>query len=257
MYLGIPPQPDCATAWLKAARAVDAQPRHEAYNVILDIEHPCAPFSRHDLIFKEVDLFLRARNKSLVSIANTIFPAALYRRYGSADFIDAFRDRILPRVRRGGRWSGYYFDRMTDPDVGSGRHGPLGDIIQRMADQGNPSRNKFELSIFDAARDVDDSPYGGQCLSFLSFKVHAGDPEQVSLTAIYRNHYYIEKLLGNLIGLGQLLHYVASETALRTGSLTVLSTHAQIDMPNARRSDIQALFESCEAAKNGASSAHP
>lgn len=244
-------------AWLQAARAVDGEPRHEAYNVILDIEHPCAPFLRRDPIFKEVDTFLRARNKSLASISNTIFPVALYRRHGSEDFIDAFRDRVLPRVRRGGRWSGYYFDRMTDPTVAPGRHGPLGDIIHRMRDPSNPSRNKFELSIFDAARDVDDSPYGGQCLSFLSFKVHAGDPEQVSLTAVYRNHYYIEKLLGNLIGLGQLLHYVASESALRTGSLTVLSTHAQIDLPNARRSDILALFESCEAAKNAAVTAHP
>jgi hypothetical protein len=72
----------------------------------------------------------------------------------------------------------------------------------------------------------------------------------VSLTAIYRNHYYIEKLLGNLIGLGQLLQYVATETQLSIGALTVLSTHALIDQPDARRADIQSLFDACETALN-------
>jgi hypothetical protein len=252
MYLTVPSQLTCAAAWYQAAALVDAQAGHEAYNVILDIKRPSEPFSRQDPIIAQVDTFLRARNKSLACISNTIFPAAFYRRYGPLDFIDAFRERVLPRVRRNERWSGYYFDRMTDPDIGLGEAGPLGDIIKRMSDPSNRARNKFELSIFDPARDIDASPYGGQCLSFLSFKIHAGDPGEVSLTAIYRNHYYIEKLLGNLIGLGQLLQYVATETKLSIGALTVLSTHALIDQPDARRADIQSLFDACETALNTA-----
>jgi hypothetical protein len=103
--------------------------------------------------------------------------------------------------------------------------------------------NKFELSLFDPVRDVDNSPYGGQCLSFLSFKVVPGVERTLILTALYRNHFYIEKLLGNLIGLGRLIAFVGREAELRVGALTVISTHAAIDLPNrARRSDLSAMI---------------
>ena len=42
MYLPVPSQPDCASAWREAVRAVDAKRDHEAYNVILDIDDPTA-----------------------------------------------------------------------------------------------------------------------------------------------------------------------------------------------------------------------
>jgi hypothetical protein len=56
---------------------------------------------------------------------------------------------------------------------------------------------------------------------------------------MYRNHFYIEKLLGNLVGLGRL---VARESNANIGALTVVSTHAEIDRPgSARRADIEAM----------------
>jgi len=133
---------------------------------------------------------------------------------------------------------------MIDYPVAAG-HPPnqLWDIIERMRDDGVRALNKFELSLFDPVRDVDNSPYGGQCLSFLSFKVIPGAPRRVMLTAQYRNHFYIEKLLGNLIGLGRLMGFVARETGLAIGPLTVLSTHAKIDQPGgAVRGDIKTLL---------------
>ena len=70
-----------------------------------------------------------------------------------------------------------------------------------------------------------------------------GAPRRLTLTAQYRNHFYIEKLLGNLIGLGRLISFVAREANLAVGPLTVLSTHATIDQPaGARRSEIKALL---------------
>jgi hypothetical protein len=42
MYLPIPSQPDCASAWREAVRAVDGRPGHAAYNVIIDIADPIA-----------------------------------------------------------------------------------------------------------------------------------------------------------------------------------------------------------------------
>ena len=72
-------------------------------------------------------------------------------------------------------------------------------MIGRINDKNNTSLNKHEISLFDPGRDVTDSPYGGQCLSFLSFHLKSAGPsapKTVLLTAQYRNHFYLEKLLG-------------------------------------------------------------
>jgi hypothetical protein len=239
VFLPITPQPDCASAWLEAVKRVDGQKGHEAHNVIIDVEDPIAATTLSNPVVRHMNDFLVARDKSVESIANTIFPKALYHLHGMPKFIEVFHKLVLPKVRKNARWSGYYFERMTAaPDQ-------LSENIKRIGDKANKSLNKFELSLFDPERDVDDSPYGGQCLSFLSFHLLPGKPRTLLLTAQYRNHFYIEKLLGNLIGLGRLMAFVAAETQSKIGSLTVLSTHAQIDLPGCVRSDIVDLLEQC------------
>ena len=244
MYLPVPPQPDCATAWREAVRAVDCAPGHEAYNVIIDITDPVANATGGHPGIAAVDAFLTPRAKPIETVANTIFPASLYLRHGAPTFFDVFSKRVLPKVRRGERWSGYYFERMTDYPVAAGDPpNQLWDIVARMKDDSVTALNKYELSLFDPVRDVDNSPYGGQCLSFLSFKIVPGTPRKLILTAQYRNHYYVEKLLGNLIGLGRLMSFVAKEAKLAVGPLTIVSTHAEIDQPaKARRGEIIALL---------------
>jgi len=49
------------------------------------------------------------------------------------------------------------------------------------------------------------------------------------MSLIYRNHHYIARFLGNLIGLGRLQAFVAKEAKVSVGSLTCVSTHAEID----------------------------
>ena len=244
MYLPVPSQPDCATAWREAVRAADDVPGHKAYNVVIDIADPVSGASMAHPGIAAVNAFLTARAKPIDTVANTIFPASLYLRHGAPAFFDVFNDRVLPKVRRGERWSGYYFERMIAYPVMAGYPpNQLWDIVERMKNDGVRALNKFELSLFDPLRDVDTSPYGGQCLSFLSFKIVPNAPRRLTLTAQYRNHFYIEKLLGNLIGLGRLTSFVAREANLAVGPLTVLSTHATVDQPaGARRSEIKALL---------------
>lgn len=244
MYLPIPPQPDCASAWREAVRHVDCAPGHEAYNVVIDIADPVANTTAAHPGVAAIDAFLTARAKPVDTVANTIFPAALYLRHGAPAFFDVFNERVLPKVRRGERWSGYYFERMMAFPAADG-HPPnqIWNIVERMKNEEVRALNKFELSLFDPVRDVDNSPYGGQCLSFLSFKIIPGAARTLTLTAQYRNHFYMEKLLGNLIGLGRLMSFVAREAELSVGPLTVLSTHAKIDQPGgARRPEIAALL---------------
>jgi hypothetical protein len=223
---------------------VDAQPGHAAYNVIIDVADPTAYANRQDPRVAVVDDFLSGCGKSIETVANTIFPASLYYRYGAPAFFEVFRDKVLKKVRRSQRWSGYYFERMMNYPVPTGdTPNQIWDIVNRVRNQQVRALNKFELSLFDPVRDVDNSPYGGQCLSFLSFKIVPGTERTLTLTAMYRNHFYIEKLLGNLIGLGRLMAFIGREADIRVGSLTVISTHAVIDLPNrSRRSDLAAMI---------------
>lgn len=249
MYLPVPSQPDCASAWREAVRAVDAQPGHAAYNVIVDVADPTSGSTIAHPGVAAVDAFLSTHAKPIETVANTIFPASLYMRHGAPDFFDVFAKRVLPKVRRGERWSGYYFERMTDHPVSAGDPpNQLWNIVKRMKDGNVTALNKYELTLFDPVRDVDNSPYGGQCLSLLSFKVVPGVQRKLLLTAQYRNHYYVEKLLGNLIGLGRLMSFVAKEADLAVGSLTIVSTHAEIDQPKSKRSEITTLLEQFDQA---------
>ncbi len=68
-------------------------------------------------------------------------------------------------------------------------------------------RNIYKLPIYNPDKDVGGSPRGGQCLSFMRFKLDR--EHRLLLSAVYRNHYYTKKLLGNLIGLGRLMAFVA------------------------------------------------
>jgi hypothetical protein len=250
VYLLIPSQPDCASAWLEAVKQVDGQPGHEAHNVVIDVTDPTAGASPSHPIVARVNDLLVTHDKSVEAIANTIFPWALYERYKMPGFIEAFHTRVLPKVRSNKQWSGYYFERMTRMPV-AGSPKPLDQLsrmIARINDKNNTSLNKHEISLFDPDRDVTGSPYGGQCLSFLSFHLKSAgsnSPKTLLLTAQYRNHFYVEKLLGNLIGLGRLMAFVAAETGTKVGALTVISTHAEVDTLKASRRDITKLIEAC------------
>ena len=257
MYLPVRSQPDCATAWREAVRAVNAEVGREAYNVIIDVVDPVVGTTPDDPRVAIVDALLRPHEKSVETVANTIFPIYHYYRYGAPDFFDIFSERVLKKVRKNCRWSGYYFERMISVPRPDGEPiNQLWDIVERMKSASVKANNKFELSLFDPDRDVDGSPYGGQCLSFLSFKLLPGDPKTLTLTALYRNHYYIEKLLGNLIGLGRLMEFVAREAGLRVGNLTVVSTHATIDQPKTKgakttRADVEAMLDRFDQACAG------
>ena len=55
------------------------------------------------------------------------------------------------------------------------------------------------------------------------------DDGAIRLNATYRSHYYVQRLLGNLIGLGRLQFFLAHESGLDVGPLTINSTYARLD----------------------------
>lgn len=249
MYIPISTQTSCALAWLEAVKAVDHQYDHEAHNVIVDVADPIRMTPLDKQITEAVNTALRAAGKWPVStVANTIFPASTYAVHGAPAFYDVYLSKVYPKIKKHqGEW-GRYFERMISfrrPD--GAVINPLRDVVEKMKQQVASERcfrNVYELNIYDPVRDAG-PVMNRQCLSFLSFKLLDTTPRTLLLTAVYRNHYYIQRLLGNLIGLGNLMKFVAAETNTRVGSLTVVSTHAQVDSAGSR-SNVQALLAKCD-----------
>src|SRR6266404_1850606 len=224
MYLPIPSQTSSARAWVAASAAVQAA-GGDAYNVIIDIENPLAEDTADTAIIRAVDQYLRDHDAySISTVANTIFPEATLRRYGPIAFYDAYHERVFPRMKRMTRDWGRYFDRLTRwTKVRNGEIttiNPLQDLIafmQRQIGRNRTYRNVYEMTIYDPTRDANKTS-NRQCLSFLSFKLTAN--RRLLLTAIYRNHTYISRGLGNFIGLGRLQAFVADQSGATLGSLT-------------------------------------
>ncbi|MBL8792478.1 MAG: hypothetical protein JNM56_01095 [Planctomycetia bacterium] len=228
MYLCIPTQRSCARAWVAAAAAV-IQAGDDAYNVVIDVEDPSNHDDADNAAITLVDRFLRDHEENpVVTVANTIFPKSTYQAHGVPDFY-AVEHRNHDRLTVTKRW-GRYFERMTRRVDAEGQtYNPLAKIIEKLRNQNGartPFKAAYELPTYNP--DLDRNRYrDAPCLSYLSFKRH---PERgLMLTALYRNHSYITRCLGNLIGLGRLQAFVAKEAGLNVGSLTCISTHAELD----------------------------
>ena len=249
MFLPRISQPNCASAWLAASRAVYDLPRHEGHHVVVDIEHPASLSDQSSAVVHAVDAYLiqHASNPLPVrTVANTIFPQAIYERHGSPAFYDIYLKRVFPRLKRSPRDWGRYFERMIAYPGAEGLNNLLADLVvdmKRNLARARTFRNIYELPIYNPLKDRVGSPMGRQCLSYMSFKLD--DQNRLLLSAIYRNHFYTEKLLGNLIGLGWLLAFVGDEVGVTTGPLTVLSTHAQVDAAGASQAELKALHAQC------------
>jgi thymidylate synthase len=253
MYLPISPQPSNARAWVAAITAVQ-DAGGEAHNVIIDIADPVGEDAADTAIIQAVDRYLRGHNTySIATVANTIFPESILRRYGPVDFYNAYHERVLPRMKRITRDWGRYFERLTKwTKVRNGQIStinPLQDLITFMHAQiagQRTYRNVYEMTIYDPTRDACKIS-NRQCLSFLSFKLMSD--HQLLLTAVYRNHAYISRGLGNFIGLGRLQAFVAEQSGARVGSLTCVSTHAEIDDFKNHRNGVTEGWSKREAAE--------
>jgi thymidylate synthase len=229
MYRGISPQQSCARAWVAAASAI-MENGDEGYNVIIDVTDPITHDEKDNEVISLVDKFLKFHFESpIITVSNTIFPQSLLDAHGPIEFysIDHRDYDLLTDTKRWGR----YFERMTRHYKADGKeYNPLQNMIDKMKRQevaGVHYKSAYELAVYDPLKDGR-SLYGTlPCLSFLSFKLH---PIQgLLLTAMYRNHTYISRCLGNLIGLGRLQAFVATQAGVKRGSLTIISTHAELD----------------------------
>lgn len=241
--------------WRAAARYLDKCPDRTAANLVLEIKKPLQVAAADREVMDMVDKAL-APALTLRTVAGTIFPQGMYKRHGRPAFYQEYL-KLIDIGHKKGTW-GTYAERMIRRKGKKGvQINPLDSIVNRISDAGQPKKDgkivsfasSYELGIADPEMDLalpavadGDIPtydagqdggrwFGGPCLSHLSFKrLPDGDGHAVHLTAVYRSHHYCERGLGNLIGLAQLLGFVAAEAQLKPGTLTCVSTHAVLDV---------------------------
>lgn len=227
----------CADAWLQAANLLAGMADKCAYNVILDIEQPIAVTSVDQRIVETVDRFLKKNEADpLATVAATIFPASDYRRNGVKGVFEDFPEKTYPKLTK--NWGTYAGRLLRRGGKDGTTFNPLEVTIKKLRAQKQrkgPLRSIYEVSLIDVMTDLpifdpglDSKRNQGQpCLAHLSFKLR--EENGLMLTAMYRNHYYVQRALGNLLGLSQLLFFVARESGLTPKSLVCHSTFARLD----------------------------
>ena len=253
-----------AEVWLNAVRVLhDSKSR--LYNLILEVNEPELTTSASRAIEKLVDAFLRDHNcQPLHTVAETIFPAAEYRQGGLAA-VYAYPETVFPFIKAANPW-GTYALRMNTPRVDKKGQliNPLEALIEKLRHQLSLTSTKravYELSLMSETLDLTtyevESDHtdviGGQCLSHLSFKL--GPNRELYLTGLYRYQWFMQKALGNLLGLARLQSCVARELNIPVGPLVCHATLGILEGPGVMKTpwktrEITNLIADCERVRD-------
>ncbi len=241
--------------WLRAADCLLKQDGYSTHSMILDIQHPEIMTAPDFRIFDQVDDFLRQHQRSpLVTVAGTIFPGGIYLKHGATGVYDLYPNQIYPKIKS--NWGTYAYRILRREKKDGVSMNPLQVLVEKLRKQlkgGHALKGAYELNTVDVFTDIplydseSDSTrtLNQPCLSHLSFRLRT--PDSLMLTALYRSHYYVQKTLGNLLGLAQLHFFVANEAGLQIGPLICHSTYATLESePKAwGKSDIEKLIRNC------------
>ncbi len=257
----------CPDAWVKAAEFLAGAKGQPVYNVVIGIEHPDRITSSGRKICDMVDVFLEEHDRApLSTIAGTIFPGGLYWHSGTKGVFEEYK-KIYPVIAE--QWGTYAFrtqhkpislqtkpkksGAVTTQSDGQQIINPLEKIIEKINKHANTTHLKaiYELSLVTPDDYLEISTYDAEtdhsrtlkhpCLSHITFKLTSD--KKVMLTALYRSQFMMEKGLGNLMGLGQLLWFVAAETGMQVGPLVCHASYAKLDMESWTESEVSKLFK--------------
>lgn len=197
-------------------------------------------------------------------VADTILPIALYNPLPTDTPGEArhhfYRMQTLKRefLARDRRLRPTYIDRFVSWPIGSRKKpAPLNQLeenVIRPLLRAKENQNCMELStlpieeplnlrVHEPSRDT--RSRGGPCLSHISFTLM---DKALHMTAMYRNHFYVTKAYGNLVGLRDLQRFVCQETNFKMGELLCVSSHADLlECRTFTKPYILNLIEACES----------
>jgi thymidylate synthase len=212
---------NCLTAWRDACNHMLVT--GDGFNLFMEIEEPLN-FNQGQL--NEIIANGILNNSALQDVINTIFPYKLFnkRAYNPIEGFYALHEAIYNRgrsfrVRNRSRW-GTYFLRFTR--FGRNSFNQLQNIIEAINRRNNNHLACFNMHVTSVELDSNIRKLGGPCLQYIQLSQENGI---INLTAVYRNHDFYEKALGNYIGLARLLEFICNQTNHDMGIITCHSIH--------------------------------
>lgn len=175
------------------------------------------------------------------AVAAVLLPPVVHRTAGSLDDkIDAGL-RLFGRSRsRGIRFSGWkntYFERLVgmwragDQKLHQIKENRLRSIVEKIGSWGKDV--EAALYVHTDAPEDRLRTRGAPCLQYVQFRLY--DHDKIELFALYRAHDYLNKALGNFIGLQRLGSFVASESGRKYERQTVFSVHPFVESGGVKR----------------------
>lgn len=226
-----------ADAWFKAVDAIMADDDWEAFNLVVEIEDATRSRPADKAVEAIVNDFLVDHgSQPLETVAETLFPAAEYLRYGRDGVYVHYPERVFPEINE--KWGTYAYRLVRRRSIDGRGFNPLEECIMKISNQlsGRQTfRACYEIDVFDSGFDLHTydasvdrrQTRGFPCLSHLSFRISPG--RRLLMTATYRYHFYIERFLGNVLGLGQLQRFICDETGLEPGPVVCVSSYAKVE----------------------------
>jgi hypothetical protein len=242
-------------AWREGLRVLAVAKAMRTPHLVVTIDDPIA----EDMAVRIVlDEYLARRDfQSIDTVANTLFPSALYHGKGHAHELFELYKQGVPVIRRfEGNAHGTYFQRM----VAWPRQGEDVNQLERALERvssalekgiGSRCAHGQEIAISDPSDfDIPDirivSPeldgkqlIGFPCLSHISLTLEG---RVLHMCAVYRSHFYIKRAYGNYLGLGRLLDFLSTESGAVRGELTCVSTLAQVSPKEATVAEVSVLI---------------
>jgi len=215
---------NCLTAWRDVCRHI--LQHGDGFNMLVQIDNPLT-YTQEQL--NEITNSGVISAVEISDIVNTIFPTKLHRRnvtLGNSQFYDKheqiyLRGKKMHRKNRS-RW-GNYFLRFTK--FGGNRKNQLQPIIDGINNRANHQKACYIMHVSSVDLDNNTRVIGNPCLQYVQFGVYNN---ALHLSAVYRNHDFLTKALGNYIGLSKLLEFVCNKTGSTIGSVTCQSLHYEL-----------------------------
>jgi thymidylate synthase len=214
---------NCFQAWQNVVNYLIGHAKNNETNIIVTIDSPTD--------FSDLKRWTKLYNPQLVDpesanirqVINTIFPYALQSYFSDRRLFYSKYEAIY-RKGHNRKW-GTYFQRLISFGKGfeTGHINQLENAI--MALRGDAPQ-KYFITFHLTASNIESNirPLGGPCWQYGELTIN--EDNSVDLIAIYRNHDYLNKALGNFIGLAKLLEFICSESGREPGKIIIHSIHA-------------------------------
>lgn len=270
-------------AWVEALGAVNSAQEGTATHLMVTV---AAPHPRADPVVTEVvnRALLRRGKHGVATVANTLFPSALYNDPGfswspdlapdtvahldaaARDLYDAYLASLPTLMRIPANRGGTYFSRMISwpgrTATGTNQLMKRIDGLRSDNRRGLRASNASDIALAGEADGAEGSGAGGlleeyavsdtrtrgfPCLVHIDISVRSG---AMSVLGVYRNWYLITRGYGNLIGLARLQQFLCQQTGYGTGELAVIAGHANAEHSDySGRSGVHAILDDVNSAR--------